>query len=119
MQITHRCLVPFSIGKHYKDEIWYDIVPMDGCHILLGRPWLFDRSVIYDGRMNTYTFQKDHKKITLTLLKISPSKTKENPYLDVFLTTLLKSQQHEIESFKDLILLQDEPKSLMYMWGGK
>lgn len=84
---------------------------MDACHILLGRPWLFDRSVIHDGRMNTYTFHKDQKKITLTPLKSTPStKTKDNPHLDVFLTTLLKSQHHEFESFKDLILLQDEPK---------
>ena len=47
---------------------------------------------MHDGRMNTYTFTKDHKKITLTPLKSSlSSKPKENPKMDVFLTTLLKS----------------------------
>ena len=66
LQISSRCLLGFSIGKSYKDEIWCDIVPMDACHVLLGRPWLFDRSVMHDGRLNTYTFAKDHKKITLT-----------------------------------------------------
>jgi len=72
LQITHRCLVSFSIGKNYKDEIWCDIVPMDACHILLGRPWLFDRSVIHDGWMNTNSFKKYHKKITLLLSKFHP-----------------------------------------------
>jgi len=38
---------------------------MDACHILLGRPWLFDRKVVHDGYLNTYSFSKDGKKITL------------------------------------------------------
>lgn len=29
---------------------------MDVCHLLLGRPWQFDRSVLHDGRQNTYSF---------------------------------------------------------------
>ena len=32
---------------------------MDTCHILLGRPWLFDRIAFHDGRENTYEFKKD------------------------------------------------------------
>ena len=106
LQITQRCLLSLSIGKTYKDEIWCDVVPMDACHVLLGRPWLFDRSVIHDGRMNTYTFTKDHKKITLTPIQV-PSK--ETPSKDVFLTTLLKTQMHEFESYKEWILLGQEP----------
>ena len=37
----------------------------DGCMPLLGRPWLYDRKVIYDGFKNTYSFIKDGVKITL------------------------------------------------------
>jgi len=60
--------------------------------------------------MNTYTFTKDHKKITLTPLKPSPQKNpQDNPKLDVFLTTLLHSQLHEFEDFKEWILLGQEP----------
>jgi len=60
--------------------------------------------------MNTYTFTKDHKKITLALLKTSSlSKPKDNPKMDVFLTTLLKSQMHEFEPYKEWILLGQEP----------
>ena len=56
IKVKHRCLVSFTIGKHYKDGIWCDIVSMDVCHLLLGRPWKYDRKVIYDGFKNTYTF---------------------------------------------------------------
>jgi len=69
---------------------------MDVCHVLFGRPLLFDRAVMYDGKLNTYTFTKDHRKITLTPLKPSKiQKTEDTHELDVFLTTLHRSQQHE------------------------
>ena len=42
---------------------------MDVFHILLGRPWQFDRKVIQDGESNYYKFEKDGIKHTLVLLK--------------------------------------------------
>jgi len=33
-----------------------DVVLIEATHILLGRPWQFDRKVLYDGHANTYTF---------------------------------------------------------------
>ena len=38
---------------------------MDGCHILVGRPWQFDRRVTHDGFKNTYAFHKNGVNITL------------------------------------------------------
>lgn len=38
VKVSKRCLVKLSIEKKYNDEVWCDVVPMDGCHILLGRP---------------------------------------------------------------------------------
>nr|GEZ41578.1 hypothetical protein [Tanacetum cinerariifolium] len=38
---------------------------MDVAHILLGRPWQFDRKTKYDGFQNTYSFKKDGVNITL------------------------------------------------------
>jgi hypothetical protein len=32
---------------------------MDVCHVLLGRPWKYDRNVIHDGKNNTYTVEKN------------------------------------------------------------
>jgi len=68
LQVSLRCLVSFSIGKNYHDELWFDIIPMDAYHMLLGRPWLFDRKVTHNGYLNTYSFTKDGKKVTLASL---------------------------------------------------
>jgi Zinc knuckle len=65
VKVSKRCLVKFSIGKRYTDEVWCDVVHMDACHILLGRPWQFDRRTKHDGFNNTYTFHKDGVSIIL------------------------------------------------------
>jgi hypothetical protein len=54
--VRSRCLISFSLGKNYKDSVCCDVVPMKACHLLLGRPWLFDKKVHYDGHHNTYSF---------------------------------------------------------------
>jgi len=68
--VKHRCLISFSLGKRYRDSVWCDVIPMKACHILLGRPWLYDRRVSYDGYSNTYSFSFDGHKIILQPLKI-------------------------------------------------
>eukprot|EP00268_Persea_americana_P065958 TRINITY_DN8890_c0_g2_i2.p3 TRINITY_DN8890_c0_g2~~TRINITY_DN8890_c0_g2_i2.p3 ORF type:complete len:362 (-),score=78.59 TRINITY_DN8890_c0_g2_i2:4238-5323(-) len=65
VKFTKRCLVSFSMGKNYHDNVWCDVVPMDVCHILLGRPWQYDRHVTHDGRKNTYTFRMGKVDIVL------------------------------------------------------
>ena len=58
----------FQIGT-YKDEILCDIMPMDVIHILLGRPWQYDKKVVHDGRKNTYSVEKYGKRHTLSPLE--------------------------------------------------
>nr|GEZ57625.1 putative reverse transcriptase domain-containing protein [Tanacetum cinerariifolium] len=65
IKVSNRCLVQFSIGKSYKDEVWCEVIPMDVAHILLGRPWQFDRKTKHDEFQNTYSFKKDGVNITL------------------------------------------------------
>lgn len=67
--VSKRAYVSFSIGANYKDIVWCDVVPMDACHMLLGRPWQFDRSVLHDGGKNTYSFMFNNIKITLVLAR--------------------------------------------------
>ncbi|XP_062146790.1 uncharacterized protein LOC133854571 [Alnus glutinosa] len=67
VKVHRRCLVSFSVGKKYFDNAWCDVVSMDTCHILLGRPWSYDRSVVHDGRKNTYSLSIKGKKIVLAL----------------------------------------------------
>lgn len=69
--VKQRCLVKFSLGKKYIDEAWCDVIPMTVCHMLLGRPWLYDRRVYYDGYANTYSFKFQGKKFVLEPLQIS------------------------------------------------
>jgi hypothetical protein len=69
----------------YKDKVLCDVIPMDVCHILLGRPWQYDRNVVHDGRMNTYTLEKDG--MTHKLLSIKDKEVK----LEVRSTILLMS----------------------------
>ena len=45
-----------------------DVVPMHVDHILLGRPWQYDKKVIHDGFKNRYSFVKDGKSVTLVPL---------------------------------------------------
>uniref|UniRef100_A0A2N9GL90 Integrase catalytic domain-containing protein n=1 Tax=Fagus sylvatica TaxID=28930 RepID=A0A2N9GL90_FAGSY len=56
VRVDRQVLVTFSIGK-YLDEVLCDVVPMHAGHILLGRPWQYDRRVTHDGFKNMYSFE--------------------------------------------------------------
>jgi hypothetical protein len=47
--------INFAIGP-YHDVVKCDVVPMLACHILLGRPWQFDKDSMHHGRLNQYSF---------------------------------------------------------------
>ncbi|XP_057999134.1 uncharacterized protein LOC131177967 [Hevea brasiliensis] len=47
VKVTKQPLVAFSIGR-YHDEVICDVVPMHAGHLLLGRPWQFDRQIYED-----------------------------------------------------------------------
>jgi hypothetical protein len=71
--VTKQCLVEFKIGG-YNDKILCDVIPMDVCHLLLGRPWQYDMNVVHDGRKNTYTLEKNGR--THMLLPIKDKEVK-------------------------------------------
>ncbi|XP_074289344.1 uncharacterized protein LOC141614497 [Silene latifolia] len=64
VKVTKQTLVNFAMGS-YEDEILCDVVPMDACHLLLGRPWQSDRDVTHRGRSNVYSLLVGGKKIEL------------------------------------------------------
>ncbi|KAI0507351.1 hypothetical protein KFK09_013473 [Dendrobium nobile] len=63
--VTESCRVTFSIGKHYSCEVLCDVLEMDVCHLILGRPWQFDVGTHYDGRANVYSLDWKGKKLRL------------------------------------------------------
>ena len=73
IEVSKRYLISFSIGKSYKDEVWCNVFPLKHYHLLLGRPWLYERQPIYDGFKHTYSIKIERKKIVLAYL---------NPVLD-------------------------------------
>ncbi len=64
LKVTRTTRVHFTIGT-YADFVDCDVVPMQACSLLLGRPWQYDRDVVHHGRTNTYSLMHDGKKIGL------------------------------------------------------
>ena len=58
--VRKQCMVNFSIGSYHDSQLC-DVVLMDACHILLGRPWQSDKKSIHDGYHNTYTITHQGK----------------------------------------------------------
>jgi hypothetical protein len=61
-----------NYGPRHHDFADFDVVTMDACSLLLGRPWEFDTDAIHHGRSNKYTFIHKGKKIVL--LPMTPTK---------------------------------------------
>ena len=59
--VREQCHVKFQIGS-YRDEVRCGIIEMDACHVLLGRPWNFDREAVHEGKRNAYSFEMNGKK---------------------------------------------------------
>ncbi|GJS94328.1 putative nucleotidyltransferase, ribonuclease H [Tanacetum coccineum] len=98
--VSKRVLVAFSVGTTYKDSVWCDVVPMDACHLLLGRPWEYDRNTTHYGRANTYSFLFDGVKITLM-----PNKPKELVNKPTGNLLTLSQFQDELQMGDDVFVL--------------
>jgi hypothetical protein len=75
VKVTRQVLVALSIGK-YEDEVLCDVVPMHACHLLLGRPWQYDRRAMHDGFTNKYSFTLNRQPITL--VPLTPKQVRED-----------------------------------------
>jgi hypothetical protein len=49
----------------YHDYADRDIVPMEACSLLLGRPWQYDMYSLHHGRTNNYSLMFKGKKIII------------------------------------------------------
>ena len=72
---NRQVMISFSVDK-YKDEVLCDVVSMHATHLLLGRPWQFDRKAKHDGFKNKYSLEKDER--IYTLAPLSPKQVYED-----------------------------------------
>ncbi|XP_074288512.1 uncharacterized protein LOC141613668 [Silene latifolia] len=85
---------------------------MDVCHLLLGRPWEFDKNSVHQGRSNTYTFKQGSRKITLTPLPPNQKNYGSSSVTDGLNGVLFLSEAEMIKEIQQeqhvLILLSKE-----------
>ena len=72
-----------------------DVMPMDVCHILLERPWQYDRGAMHDGKRNTYKFSKDGVNHKLLPMEEEDASRKPNP------KTLLLSGKEYLQQIEE------------------
>ncbi|CAJ2644921.1 unnamed protein product [Trifolium pratense] len=77
MVVDRQVEVCFKIGR-YEDVVVCDVVPMEASHLLLGRPWQFDRKVGHEGYSNKYSFVHHGQKIIH--VPLSPSEEFEDMF---------------------------------------
>jgi len=76
-------------------------------YLLKERPWLFDRKVMHNGYLNTYSFSRYGKKNDLSPLKALTTPQNVQAHSNLFLTfgaPLHKASYHEFKAFKEWIL---------------
>ncbi|XP_021744059.1 uncharacterized protein LOC110710103 [Chenopodium quinoa] len=96
-------MISFSIGSYHDTQLC-DVVSMDACHILLGRPWQTDRKSQHDGYHNTYTITHQGKQKKLHPLP--PPRLSQNPKQSKEVSLLtLKEFEREIDGKDELYLL--------------
>jgi hypothetical protein len=103
--VTEQCHFTFSINKHYSDSLLCDVVEMDACHIILGRPWQYDVDAQHKGRDNIYIIFRDGRKIIFRPLKedsvVTPTRAKKQPILLTKATEFLE----EVKGAREILAL--------------
>ena len=64
IKVTEIAHIEFSIG-FYKGSLDFDIVPLQVCQLLLGKPWISENNVVHNTIANKYSFKNHGRKITL------------------------------------------------------
>jgi hypothetical protein len=86
MHVSNMVTIQFSIGK-YHDQVDCDVVPMQACQLLLGRPWLYDQDAQLCGCSNKVVFM--YKGEHISLLHLTPEEIMNDD---------LKGKQRESEN---------------------
>ena len=66
MLVDKYSLVSFNNGR-YEDKVLCDIIPMDACYFLFGRPWKYDWKAIHYAQETPIKFGMRGKNIFKTM----------------------------------------------------
>jgi len=71
----------------YVGEVVYDGLPINACHILLGRPWLFDNHVMHDAHANTYSlkFKGSEKSLYMSERRVKRAISNSKPLFSLLM----------------------------------
>nr|GMC60508.1 Zinc finger, CCHC-type [Ipomoea batatas] len=109
--VSKVCRVPISIRKSYEDHVICEVIDMDACHILLGRPWQYNVDATHRGKINTYEFFWNQKKIV-----IPPAVWAKSPTQKTCAITILDRWKNFVEEAKDthtvLVLIAKDSGSI-------
>lgn len=113
LRVKKQALVTFTIGN-YTDSLWCDILPMSACHLLLGRPWQFDRKVHHEGDTNIYSLKVGEKNIRLLPLppKVTPATPKADKH-NFFLSAKEFEKEVEEEGGGYFLLIREKMPNLV------
>lgn len=92
--VNEQCEVELQLGKCI-DKILCDVMPMDVCDRLLGRPCQYDKVAMHDGKNNTYKFRKYGFNHTLLPMEEEDALKKANP------KTLLPSGKEYLQQMEE------------------
>jgi hypothetical protein len=59
LHITKQCTLKFAISSNFADEVTCDVVPLNECGMVLGRPYLYDHKAIFYREHNQYHLTKE------------------------------------------------------------
>jgi len=68
LTVFKQALIAFFGWSINYSEVLCNVLHMDVCHLLLGKPWVLDNHVIHDGHANTYAFKHNGRSLALTPL---------------------------------------------------
>ena len=75
VRVNRHVMISLLVGK-YKDDVLCDVVPMYATHLLLGRPWQFDKKAKHDGFKNKHSLENDRR--IYTFAPLSPKQVYED-----------------------------------------
>ncbi|GJU59589.1 hypothetical protein Tco_1237355 [Tanacetum coccineum] len=88
LKVTTICKVHLAIGKHYNELVICDVIDIEACHVLLGRPCQHDMDATHQGKSNMYLFRWSRKTIAMLYLSvISPKMKLENKTLETLVAS--------------------------------